>query len=68
MRFDMKTQTAPIDYSQLRPWPLVVIIDDGYIPEFAPYAIEGVQALPEEAFSLLWGFAADSAREEMECN
>ena len=57
-----------LDYSQLVPWPLVVIINDGYIPELANYATEAVREFHEDTLSLVWGLAADRAREEMERN
>ena len=54
--------------STLQLWPLVLIIEDTYRPESAGFIIEGIEALPEEAFSLVFGFAADRAREEVTCN
>lgn len=59
-------KTADTDTYQL--WPLILVIKDCYVPESAGYAIEAVQSMPEEAFSLLWGFAGDEAREDVTLN
>lgn len=52
----------------LQLWPLVMIVCDGYDEAAARIVIEAVKSFPEEAFSLIFGFAADRAREEMNAN
>lgn len=48
----------------LHHWPLVVTVEDCYVPQFAPFVIEAAISLPEEAITLIWDFAADKARDE----
>lgn len=64
----MEHNQASINHETLLPWPLVVIVNDGYIPELADYAIEAVREFHGDTFSLVWGLVADRAREEMELN
>ena len=49
-------------------WPLVIAIEDCYVPETAPILIEVAKEYESEVRGLVFHFAAMKAREELTCN
>lgn len=49
-------------------WPLVIVIEDCYVPQSAQLIIEVVSEQREETHAILWALAGMKAREEWSRN
>lgn len=64
----MKLINHPEPANELLAWPPILLILDGYEPQLAPLVIEVVAERDTETCGLVWGIAAEWAREQMNLN